>query len=399
MLTDFHHVSLSQPGGRPDISAFGMKAAEKVIAFHQSFPAYAPTPLVSLSALAGILGVRGIHVKDESRRFGLNAFKALGGSYAIGCLIAEELGPGSDAPDYETLVGEDVRRRLGPVTFITATDGNHGRGVAWTAKELSQKAVVCLPRGTAPERLANIRALGAQAWITDLNYDDTVRLACRLAQENGWLLVQDTAFEGYESVPRHIMEGYLTMALEAVRQLGTVRPTHIFLQAGVGSMAGALTAFFADFYGEALPRIVIVEPNAADCIFRTAAADDGKLHFVGGEMHSMMAGLCCGEPCLPAWKILRGYASDFLSVPDSAAALGMRLLAEGVGGGTKIVSGESGAAGFGAAAAILREEGLTELRDRLGLASDSVLLFFSTEGDTDRENYLRVVRDGLLPTL
>ncbi|MBQ2960007.1 MAG: diaminopropionate ammonia-lyase [Oscillospiraceae bacterium] len=378
-----------QATGKADVSAYGMETAKKARAFHSSIPDYAPTPLRELGCLAESLGVGGIFVKDESQRFELNAFKVLGGSFAIGSHIASLMGEDIAAMPYERMCGDEVRKALGQQTFVTATDGNHGRGVAWTASKLGQKSVVHMPEGTASERLENIRRLGADANITDPTYDDCVRRAAKDAAENGWLLVQDTSWDGYERIPGLIMQGYTTMALEAVEQLGDKKPTHLFLQAGVGSMAAAVAAFMVNYYGEARPKIIIVEPHTADCHYLTAAADDGKLHLISGGMDSMMAGLCCGEPCPIAWEILKDYADAFASIPDSASAEAMWRLAWPVGTDPVTVSGESGAAGMGLALTLFKEEN-AELKKKLGIDENSVLLCFSTEGDTDKENYKKI---------
>ena len=292
------------------------------------------------------------------------------------------------------LKAPESRERMGDITFVTATDGNHGRGVAWAAKQFGQKAVVYLPKGSTDERLKNIRAEGAEASIIDGNYDDAVRLAHQMAKEKGWVMVQDTAREGYERIPAQIMQGYGTMALEALEQLPK-RPTHVFLQAGVGSMAGAVAGLLTHVYGERKPIIVIVEPNQADCLYQTARADDGKCHAVTGKMDTIMAGLACGEPCSIAWNVLKWCADAFVSCPDYAAAKGMRMLGNPAGKDKRIISGESGAAAFGCCAEILQNEALRPLREQLQLNGDSRILFFSTEGDTDRENYRRIVWDGM----
>ena len=369
-----HRIELTEirkhPPLRADKRRFGAEKAQEAANFHRTLPDYAPTPLVGLRALAASLGIKGVYVKDESPRFGLNAFKGLGGSFAMHRL---------------------AEGRTGKLTFVTATDGNHGRGVAWAAQRLGHEAYVYMPRGSAVERLENIRALGAHAEITELSYDDTVRYAARMSAEHGWILLQDTAWDGYEEIPALIMQGYTTMGLEITAQLGSVRPTHVFLQAGVGAMAGAMTAFFADHYGEHRPKIVIVEPEGANCIFRTAKADDGTLHFCGDDLHSIMAGLCCGEPCTIGWEMLRDYADFVLSCEDAVAELGMRTLGRPLPSDVRIVSGESGAATVGAATAILREPEHAALREALELTADSVLLCISTEGDTDKENYRRIM--------
>lgn len=372
-------------------------AAERVNRFHQSFPMYRPTPLRQLSCLAREIGVQDIYIKDESYRFGLNAFKVLGGSYAIGHYIADRLKMDIEALPYETMVSEAVRKQLGDLTFVSATDGNHGRGVAWTARELKQRSVIYMPKGSAPERLENIRAAGADASITELNYDDAVRLADKHAKENGWILIQDTSWPGYEDIPTYIMQGYTSMAHEIRQQMVEVKPTHIFLQAGVGSFAAAITGYYASLYGKDRPIITIVEPNEAACIFKTMKAADGRIHPVTGDMKTIMAGLACGEPVTVGIEILRNYGDNFVSCPDYAAAQGMRVLSSPLGGDPRVISGESGAAGFGLVYEVMTDSRLADLRDKLQLTSDSVLLFFSTEGDTDRENYKRIVWDGLYP--
>ena len=405
-------------------SPFTVKHAQTARSFHSTFPGYAPTPLAELDTLAETLGIAGMYVKDESYRFGLNAFKGLGGSYSLGCYIAKKLGkemseptvaaaPGKEmsepvssdsaggktqAISFSDITSEETRRKLGEITFVTATDGNHGRGVAWTAHMLGQKAVVYMPKGSVQERLENIRRLGAEAEITDMNYDDTVAFAARQAEEKGWILIQDTAWEGYEEIPTWIMQGYMTLGLEAVEQLGGRKPTHIFLQAGVGAMSGALAAFFTDHYGADKPVITIVEPNKADCIYQTALADDGRVHTVTGDLATIMAGLACGVPCTIGWNELNRCAENFASVPDWVAAKGMRILGNPAGTDRRVISGESGAVTTGFVCEVMQNESLVELRQTIGLDRNSVVLCISTEGDTDRENYRRIVWDGKYPS-
>ena len=371
--------------------SFGHDRAKRTRAFHMSYPLYASTPLRRLDSLAKKLGLGALFVKDESARFGLNAFKGLGGSYCIALELAECVGIPEDCLTFERLQRDAVRDIAETTTFVTATDGNHGRGVAWAARELGASAVVYLPKGSSRERVDNIRALGAHAEVTDLNYDDAVRLAAKNARENGWLLVQDTSWEGYEEAPRRIMQGYTTLALEAVEQLGGNAPTHVFLQAGVGALSGALSAFFADYYRADRPTIVIVEPNAADCVFRTAESDDGALHVVGGDLATIMAGLSCGEPCAIGWEMMQRYADHFLSVPDEIAESGMRTLAHPEGSDASIVSGESGAVTVGLVCELMTNDGLSGIRSAIGLGADSLVLCISTEGATDQESYRRIV--------
>ena len=376
-----------------DLTFLSADTVKKVRAFHKSFPMYRETPLAQLPETAKEMGLDKIYVKDESYRFGLNAFKVLGGSFAIGNYLARKLNKRIDEVSFSMLLDPEVKKQLGDLTFVTATDGNHGRGVAWTVQQLGMKSVVYMPKGSAEERLENIRAAGADASITDLNYDDAVRLANRQAEEKGWIVVQDTAWEGYEEIPTWIMQGYGTMGLEAYEQLPE-KPTHIFLQAGVGSMAGAMAGLLSDIYGEDRPIIVIVEPNKADCLFRTAEANDGTLHIVTGNMDTIMAGLACGEPCSIGWNVLKNYADFFISCPEYVAANGMRILGNPLGKDDRVISGESGAAAFGAVAEIMKNPKLANMKEALGLDENSRVLCFSTEGDTDKENYKAIVWEG-----
>lgn len=376
-----------------------VEQCKNAIHYHQSFPAYTETPLVDLKNLAKEVGVSRIFVKDESYRFGLNAFKVLGGSYSIGVYLANKLGLSLDQITYDKLCSPRAREKLGTQTFVTATDGNHGRGVAWTARELGHRAVVYMPQGSTAERLEKIRTEGADASIIDMNYDEAVRLANRMGEKRGWIMVQDTVWEGYEEIPRWIMQGYATMAYEAVEQLKGEIPTHVFLQAGVGSMAGAVAGYLSNYWGENKPIITVVEPNKADCIFKTAEAKDGRLHFVTGKMDTIMAGLACGEPNRIAWDILRETADFAASCPDWVAAKGMRTLGNTVGDDPKVISGESGAVTTGLIAAVMTHDELGWMREKLGLNAESKVFLFSTEGDTDRANYRRIVWDGLHQSL
>lgn len=367
------------------------EAMQPVLEFHSGIAGYAQTPLVSLPNLAKQLGVGQIFVKDESARFGLNAFKALGGSYAIARYLCGKLNMPVDGNSFNFLFSEEAKAKLGTVTFVTATDGNHGRGVAWAAKLLGHKAVVYLPEGSSQERLNNIRALGAEAEITKFNYDGAVRLAYAMSRKHGWVLVQDTAWSGYEEIPTWIMQGYTTMAQEITAQLNGIMPTHLFLQAGVGSMAGALLGYFAALWQNNLPVTVICEPNKAACLYKTAAVNDGTLHKVTGRMNSMMAGLCCGEPCTVSWDIINNFANVFIACSDDYAARGMRLLGMPQSSDARIVSGESGAVTAGLLAALMQDPELAQLRNELGLDENSRVLLISTEGATDKVNYLKVL--------
>ena len=371
---------------------------KKARAFHESFPQYSETPLAKLDQMAAYLGVKEVYVKDESYRFGLNAFKVLGGSFAMARYIAGETGKDVSELPYAVLTSDQLRKEFGQATFFTATDGNHGRGVAWAANRLGQKAVVHMPKGTTQTRLENIKKEGAQVDITDMNYDDCVRLAAKEASETErGVVVQDTAWDGYEEIPAWIMQGYGTMAAEAAEQLkaaGCERPTHVFVQAGVGSLAGAVVGYFTNLYPDNPPTFVVVEADVAACLYKGAAAGDGAPRIVDGDMQTIMAGLACGEPNTISWDILKNHVKVFIAAPDWVAAKGMRMLSAPIKGDPQVTSGESGAAPFGALAAMMTMEEYKDLRNAIGLTGDSKVLLFSTEGDTDPERYKNIVWEG-----
>ena len=375
-----------------------LSSVHKAAAFHRSFPQYHVTPLARLSHMAAYLGLENVFVKDESYRFGLNAFKVLGGSFAMAHYIADELHKDVADLPYEVLTSKKLRKEFGQATFFTATDGNHGRGVAWAANKLGQKAVVLMPKGSTQTRLHHILAENASASIEEVNYDECVRRADALAKKTPHgIMIQDTAWENYEKIPSWIMQGYGTMASEADTQLheaGISRPTHIFIQAGVGSLAGSVQGYFANKYPEDPPKVIVVEADAAACLYKSALKGDGSIEIVDGDMDTIMAGLACGEPNTLAWDILRNHVHTFTAVQDQIAVRGMRMLAAPLKGDPPVTSGESGAAAFGALASIMILDEYKELRKHLELNSESTVLLFSTEGDTDPSRYRSVVWEG-----
>ena len=384
------------------LSIMSLDHVAKAHAFHRSFPQYSITPLARLDGMAKYLGLGNLFVKDESYRFGLNAFKVLGGSFAMAQYIAQQMGRDVSEMTYDYLTSEAFRREFGQATFFTATDGNHGRGVAWAANKLGQKAVVHMPKGSTKPRFDNIAAEGATVTIEEVNYDDCVRMAAAEAEqtEHG-VIVQDTAWEGYEEIPSWIMQGYGTMASEAaeqLRQAGVNRPTHVFVQAGVGSLAGAVVGYFTNLFPNDPPKFVVMEAQAADCLYQGALAGDGSPRIVSGELNTIMAGLACGEPNTLSWDILRNHVTAFLSCPDWVSAKGMRMLGVPVKGDPTVISGESGAVGMGCLDAILVDDRYRELRQALELDRFSSVLMFSTEGNTDPMKFRRVIWDGEYPT-
>ncbi len=379
------------------IKILSKEEIDKAKTFHESFDQYSKTPLQDLKELANHIGVGGIYLKDESYRFGLNAFKVLGGSFAMAHYMAEKLGMDIGELGYERLISDEIREKLGDMLFVTATDGNHGRGVAWTANQLKQKSVVYMPKGSSGTRVENIRKEGAEVTVQDMNYDDCVRLAAKYAEENNGVVIQDTAWEGYEDIPVWIMQGYGTMALEAIEQLnelGVDRPTHIFVQAGVGSLAAAVQGVFASIYKDNCPTTTIVEANIADCVYRSAVAGNGKAIAVGGDLQTIMAGLACGEVNTIGWEILKNHSSMFVSCPDWVAANGMRILGNPLKNDPYVISGESGAVTTGLLVEIMKNDEYKELREKLNLNEDSKILLFSTEGDTDPDKYRSIVWTG-----
>ncbi len=375
------------------LSLMSAENVAKARAFHRSFPQYETTPLRELNGMAGNLGVRDIFVKDESYRFGLNAFKVLGGSFAMANYIASELHKDVSEMTYDYLTSKELRDSFGQATFFTATDGNHGRGVAWAANKLGQKSVVLMPKGSTKTRFDNIAKEGASVTIEDVNYDECVRRANALAEktERG-VMVQDTAWDGYEEIPSWIMQGYGTMASEASEQI-PVKPTHILVQAGVGSLAGAVQGYFANLYPDSCPTTIVMEARAADCLYKSAEAGDGDIRIATGDLSTIMAGLACGEPNTIGFDILKNHTSFFVSCPDWVSALGMRMLAAPVKGDPQVISGESGAVGMGLLAALSMPE-YEDFRKAVGIDENSVILMFSTEGDTDPANFRDIVWNG-----
>ena len=379
------------------LSLMDVETIKKVREFYKSFPQYSVTPLAALDSLAGELGVGGIYVKDESSRFGLNSFKALGCTFALACFIAQTKGVPVWELDYNTLTAPETKRKLADFTFFATTDGNHGRAVAWAATRIGQKAVIYMPKGCPYVRLENVRREGAEAYITDSNYDDTIRFTAELAKNTpGGVIVQDTAWEGYEDIPGWIMQGYGVMALEAcvqMQELG-VKPTHMLIQAGVGAFAGSAQGLVSNFYSESGPVTFVVEPSVADCHYRSVLRGDGEPVHVGGDMDTIMAGLACGKPNTLSWDILKNKSNFFVTIEDFIAARGMRVLGAPLRGDPRVISGESGASAMGFLTELLASDDLEELRKQAGIGKDSCILLFSTEGDTDPDNYRRVVWDG-----
>jgi diaminopropionate ammonia-lyase len=370
---------------------FSSSTARCVRKFHQTFPNYTPTPLVKLAHLADMLHVSHIWIKDESHRFGLNAFKVLGATHGLAYLIAQRLKMNVQELSFDLLHAPSAKEKLADTTFVTATDGNHGRAVAWAAQQLGCNAVIYLPKGTATARYEAIKAHGAQTCIIDGTYDDAVQQAVEQAQKKGWILLQDTAREGYEEIPLKIMQGYLTILHEALEQLGGKIPTHVFVQCGVGSLAAACQAYLCEVFGDERPLFAVVEPTGAACFYEPMAARRRTPKKLGGNLTTIMAGLACGEPSTLAWKILRDYADVFVACPDYVAMRGMRILGNPLQGDDRVISGESGAVTLGLLTTVLAQASCRKIADALRLDKTSKVLLLSTEGDTDPSMYRTIV--------
>ena len=371
--------------------SFSSSIANCVRKFHQTFPDYTPTPLVKLTHLADMLRVSHIWIKDESHRFGLNAFKVLGATHGLAYLIAQRLKMNAQELSFDLLHAPSAKEVLADTTFVTATDGNHGRAVAWAAQQLGCNAVVYLPKGTATARYESIKAHGAQTFIIDGTYDDAVQQAVEQAQKQGWILLQDTAREGYEEIPLKIMQGYLTILHEALEQLEGEIPTHVFVQCGVGSLAAAIQAYLCELFGDERPLFAVVEPVRAACFYEPMAAHKRTPQKLGGNLNTIMAGLACGEPSTLAWGILRDYTDVFVACPDYVAMRGMRILGNPLQGDDRVISGESGAVTLGLLTTVLAQASCRNIAQALRLNETSKVLLLSTEGDTDPSMYRTIV--------
>lgn len=374
-------VSDMEPARRGEEGARQLEAARSLRVM-ASWPGYEPTPLRRLPALAQAAGVRDILYKDEASRFGLASFKGMGAAYALSELIGRGLEMTGE-PYFHRLRRHLAASGLQGFTVACATDGNHGRALAWAAKSLGIRAVIFLHEHVSYAREVAIASQGAEVRRVPGTYDDSVREAARQAARNGWEVVSDTSYPGYETVPADVMRGYMGMGAEILSQLpGDRSPTHVIAQAGVGSFAAAMFAYFRS----TLPRppvCVAVEPSRAACLYHSAEA--GKLSTVPGELDTIMAGLACGEPSKLAWDILEQIDCHFLVIEDGSAALAMKLLASVA---PPIIAGESGAAGL---AGLLSAAFRPELRDSLALDRNSVVLLFGTEGATDPQSFEAIV--------
>lgn len=351
------------------------------------WPGYSATPLLALTGLAEQTDVLAIYCKDESPRFGLGSFKSLGGAYAVSVIllnhVSEKLGQPVSLSDLTSGQNNDLTQQI---TVCCATDGNHGRSVAWGAQQFGCKCIIYIHSEVSEGRKSAIEQYGATVIRIDGNYDDSVRIADEESAKHNRIVVSDTSYPGYMEIPADVMRGYTLLADEALDQMGEQRPTHVFLQGGVGGFAAAITRRIRDRCQAAQPRIVIVEPDQAACIYESVKA--GKPVPVHGELATIMAGLACGEVSLIAFKTLLDEIDDVLVIPDETAISTMQMLAAGSAGDPPFVSGESGVTGL---AGFLLANSDQKMRGILGLSNDARVLVISTEGATDPLVYEQLV--------
>ena len=386
MFLTNRHEHYRAPLDPRDAETLGVAAGEEVERFLSHRENHVVTPLHSLASLARERGVGAIHIKDEGLRLGLDSFKALGGSYAVIRLVldaaSERLGR---VVDVAMLQAPDVRAVAAAMTFACATDGNHGRSVAQGAKLVGARAVVFVHSGVSQERVAAIARFGAEMVRVAGSYDESVEEAARVANKNGWTIVSDTSWPGYERIPALVMQGYTAMVREALRQLPEP-PTHVFVQAGVGGVAAAVAGHLALALADRRPMFVVVEPSRAACVYESARA--GRPIKIEQGEPTVMAMLECYEPSLIAWRVLSRVADAFMTIEEEDAVDAMKRLARPLGADPAIIAGESGGVGL---AGLIRALADHETRKALHLGSQSRIFVINTEGATDPQRYAELV--------
>lgn len=376
------HLTVVPASGQASNTAVTKDDYANAVIEIKSWKGYAETPLFALDDLSKALNIAGVFYKDEGPRFGLGSFKALGGSYAGLHVIQRELSKrlGKDVTTRDIRNGTYADDVAG-ITLVSATDGNHGKSLSWGAQRFGAPCRIYIHRDVSEIRAQVIRDFGAVVIRVDGDYDASVDEARNDANENGWFVVSDTSWEGYTQPPIDVMSGYGVMTREIFEQMDAA-PTHVFIQCGCGGLAAGVVASFRQLWGDAAPRVVIVEPELAPCLFASAKA--GEKTDIEVHEETLMAGLSVGEPSGIAWQILSEEASDYVTIPESLIAPAMRLLAKPIGDDPMIVAGESAIAGL---AALISGTQQSSLRDALGLTTESRVLLIGSEGATDPEIY------------
>ena len=378
---------------------FPVEIAREARKFHRQIPGYRMTPLVAMPNLAHMLGLGGIYIKNEALRLELNSFKVMGGSFAIYQFIKKLLNEDKELT-FEYLTSKECHDRVGDIVFCSATDGNHGRGLAWASHMLGHKCKIYVHSETSQARIDAIKKYGADVTRVKGNYDDAVRQAAEDAKANGWYVISDTSWPGYSEIPTWIMQGYTSMLLEAQEQfagMGIQKPTHVIVQAGVGALAASVVGFYTALFPNDPPLFVVVEPEKAACVYESIKAGDNNCHSVKGDLDTIMAGLACGDPSPIAFDILNNNADIFMKVPDYVAARGMRILSCPLKGDPFVISGESGAVPLGALYSLLTENEDSRLKEVLNLNEDSLVFMVNTEGNTDPMQFRQIIWDGRNP--
>ena len=367
----FHNTEQSNELGAIVGALFSVDDCASAYSTIRHWPAYQATSLISMTDIAAAAGVKKVYYKDESSRFGLGSFKALGGSYAIECLSQD-------------LSGCDL-------VVCTATDGNHGRAVAWGAGLCGAECHVFLHANVSEARAQAIASLGAVIHRVEGNYDDSIAACNEQAALHGWQTVSDTSWEGYRDIPKMIMAGYSVMTFEMMDQLDGEIPSHVILQAGCGAMAGALIASMWHHWGAQLPTIIMVESDRSDCVYQSLKRDE--IHLVNIVEETVMAGLSCGEVSLLAWPLIQKGASHALTIPDAGVGTMVRWLANPSDGERpSVIGGECSASGLIALFAIQQDPVLAH---DMGIDRDARILVIGTEGNTDAELYDTIIAGAL----
>ncbi|HEQ98972.1 MAG TPA: diaminopropionate ammonia-lyase [candidate division Zixibacteria bacterium] len=361
---------------------------------HRSLKEYKPTPLIDLPGLAEHLGIGRLLIKDEAQRFGLKAFKALGATYAIYRFVCGEFEKsGLDIPSPEFFYSAEEIISSAQYTFCTATDGNHGRGVAWTASKLRQNAVIYMPKNTVSARIENIRGHGADVYIVDGAYDDAVRICRDEAEKYGWQIISDTAWPGYETIPEWIMAGYLTIFREIDESLKKKDSIDCFIvQGGVGALAASASWYYNTVHSQTGLRIVSVEPREAACLLESIDTPQGEPVKSRGKLNSIMAGLNCGTPSITAWPFIKQGIDIFITVTDRDAVEAMRTYYYPHVNDPRIVSGESGASSLAALKVLCLHDDYKDALNSIGLNKQSTVVLLNTEADTDPEFFKNAVK-------
>lgn len=366
---------------------FSAKEAARVLAFHRSMPIYRETPIHDMAQLGSYLGIEKLWIKDESKRFNLSAYHILGASYGLAKWIAYKGKQNNDTIGFDRMVW--LLRNMDDFVIVAASDANHGYGVAYLAKLCGCQAKIYLSQGASESEQERISKVGGDVEVLDLSYDQTIVHAKEQSSKNGWLFLQNTPVEADESLITYIMQGYLSLVCEAYEQLGEQRPTHIILQAGIGSMAAALQAYLCNRFGANAPIIVIVEPRAADCFYRSHELQNGQSQSFldDNPIDTVMAGLDNGIPSRIAWPILRDESYAFISCRDKVSYLGMRVLNSPLKGDPRLLASEAGALGLGTLFKICNEEHRKEIKEQLSLDENSKVMIFLTESPSDMQRF------------